>query len=59
MQDKIIACAAEDISDYDEYPEPFRLVFHYGEEYKEVERKLAMRQQFFVENIFEKDEDDF
>lgn len=53
MQDKIIACAAEDISEYDEYPEPFRLVFQYGEDYKEVENKLAMRHQFFVENIFE------
>ena len=43
----IVAVAFEDISDYDEYPEPFRIVFKYGEDYDSVEEKLASRHQFF------------
>ena len=49
MIDGIIACAWEDISEYEEYPEPFRLVFDYGEKYASVEAKLAQRHQFFSE----------
>jgi hypothetical protein len=45
----IVAVAFEDISDYDEYPEPFRIVFKYGEDYDSVEEKLASRHQFFDE----------
>lgn len=47
MVDGIVACAWEDISDYEEYPEPVRLVFNFGEGYKGVETKLALRHQFF------------
>ena len=49
MIDGIIACAWEDISEYEEYPEPFRLVFNYGEKYASVEAKRAQRHQFFSE----------
>lgn len=48
MIDGIVACAWEDISEYDEYPEPIRLVFNFGESYASVENKLALRHQFFV-----------
>lgn len=47
MVDGIVACAWEDISEYEEYPEPFRLVFNFGESYESVESKLAQRHQFF------------
>ena len=49
MIDNIIACAWEDISDYDEFPEPYRIVFQFGEEYSSVETKMASRSQFFDE----------
>lgn len=49
MVDGIIACAWEDISEYEEYPEPYRLVFNFGEKYDSVESKLAQRHQFFSE----------
>lgn len=45
--DGIIAIAFEDISTYDEFPEPYRIVFDFGEEYKSVENKLASRSQMF------------
>jgi hypothetical protein len=45
--DGIIALAWEDLSDYDEYPEPMRLMFRFGEPFEEVEDKLARRSQFF------------
>lgn len=45
--DNILALAFENISEYTEYPEPFRLVFHFGEEFESVEDKLAQRHQFF------------
>ena len=59
MIDGIIACAWEDISEYEEYPEPFRLVFNYGEKYNSVESKLAQRHQFFslTENKTEDNEE--
>ena len=48
--DGIVAVAFEDMSDYEEYPEPYRIVFRFGEEYHSVETKLASRQQFFVDD---------
>lgn len=47
--DNIVSVAFEDISDYDEYPEPYRIVFMFGEYYDSVEGKLASRSQFFNE----------
>ena len=46
--DGIMALAWEDMSNYEEYPEPIRLVFKYGESIEKVEDKLAQRSQFFV-----------
>jgi len=51
MCDHIIACAWEDISDYEEFPEPYRIVFEFGEDYFSVETKLASRSQMFAEVI--------
>ena len=48
MVDGIIACAWEDVSEYDEYPEPFRFVFKFGQKKEEIEDLLAQRSQFFV-----------
>jgi hypothetical protein len=45
--ENIISLAFEDISEYEEYPED-RIVLHFGEEYKSVEAKLALRHQLFV-----------
>lgn len=47
--DGIVALAWEDMSDYEEYPEPMRIVFRFGEKYREVEDKLSIRHQFFSE----------
>lgn len=62
MQDCIDGCIAlcwEDISNYDEYPEPIRLVFKFGESMESVEDKLAQRHQFFPEkDEFKNKEDD-
>lgn len=41
--DGIVALCYEDIDDYEEYPKDGRLVFKFGEDYNEVERKLAMK----------------
>ena len=46
--DGIIALAWEDLSTYEEYPDPIRLIFKYGEKFESVEDKLAQRSQFFV-----------
>lgn len=43
----ICAVCYEDISEYEDYPEPIRLVFHFGEDKETVEDKLAQRSQFF------------
>lgn len=56
--DGIIALAWEDISEYEEYPEPMRLVFHFGESFEEVEDKLARRSQFFSDKELPLEEDD-
>jgi hypothetical protein len=45
--DGILSVAFEDITDYEEYPEPYRLVFKYGETIYSVEEKLSGRHQFF------------
>lgn len=45
--DGIIALAWEDISEYQDYPEPIRLIFTYGEDIESVKDKLAQRHQFF------------
>lgn len=41
--DGIIPVAYENIDTYEEYPEPIRLIFHYGISYEEVEEQLAQR----------------
>ena len=41
--DGIVAVAFENIDDLEEYPDDGRLVFMFGEDYDEVERKLAMK----------------
>lgn len=45
--DGIISLAWEDLSEYEEYPEPLRLIFRFGESFESVEDKLAQRSQFF------------
>ena len=41
--DGIVAVAFENIDDLEEYPDDGRLVFMFGEDYDEVERKLATK----------------
>lgn len=55
--DNIIPCVWEDISEYEEYPTPIRLVFKFGESFESVEDKLAQRHQFFVEKKINKQEE--
>lgn len=45
--DNIIALAFEDISTYEEYPTPYRIVFKYGETYNDVIDKLNSRKLEF------------
>lgn len=42
-RDGIVAIAYENLDDADFYPEPCRIVIHFGDDIKEVERMLAMR----------------
>lgn len=47
-RDGVLALAYEDMSSYDDYPEPFRIVVHYGDlmedlDYMFTERGLTMR----------------
>lgn len=49
MIDQIVACMWEDISNYDEYPEPIRLVFKFGEPLDDIISKLELREQSFKE----------
>lgn len=56
--DDIIALCFEDINGYEEYPEPYRLVFKFGEVYDEVEKKLAGRHQLFIDEDENNDEED-
>lgn len=41
--DGIIPCGWEDLSDYDEYPEPFRIILKYGMEINELKKILIKR----------------
>lgn len=41
--DGCIALCYEDISDYEEYPEPYRIIFKFGEEESSVDKKLYSR----------------
>lgn len=56
--DGIVAVGWEDISGYEEYPEPIRLVFNFGESLESVEDKLAQRHQFFSRNNNDNNEDE-
>lgn len=47
--DGVIALAWEDISEYEEYPETGRIIFNFAEKYIDVENKLAIRHQLFIE----------
>lgn len=47
--DGVIALSWEDISEYEEYPETGRIIFKFGEKYFDVENKLALRHQLFIE----------
>lgn len=51
--DGILALAWEDISEYEEYPSPIRLVFKFGEKIENVREKLSQR-----EIEFEGEDDD-
>jgi len=41
--DNLICIMGEDIDSYVEYPEPFRIVLHFGDTMKEVDKTLAQR----------------
>lgn len=45
--DGLVCLGAEDISDYENYPEPIRLVFQFEEKYESVKDKLEQREQQF------------
>lgn len=45
--DNVVAIAYENIDNYTEYPEPFRIVLHYGDELEQVETMLAKRNILF------------
>lgn len=55
--DGLISLAWEDISEYEEYPEPIRLTFDYGESIESVKSKLGRRSQFFYGEDTEKEEE--
>ena len=42
-RDHIVALAYENLDEAEEYPEPIRIVIHFGEPIKEVEEKLLLR----------------
>ena len=48
--DHIIALAFEDISEYEDYPEPYRIVFQFGDSLETVNEKLNGREIFFDED---------
>ena len=48
--DKLVCLGAEDISNYENYPEPMRLVFQFEEKYDSVVEKLRIRNNFFESN---------
>ena len=45
--DVCVALAFENMDDYEEYPEPFRIVFKYGDSFEHVEEILAKRNILF------------
>lgn len=47
--DGIIALCFEDISNYENFPEPYRMVFQFGETYESVLEKLSGRDIYFNE----------
>lgn len=49
MVNNVICVAYEDISGYEEYPEPFRLVFSFGEDYDSISDKFSQREIVFGE----------
>lgn len=51
--DTIIAIVWEDISEYEQFPEPYRIVIHYGERYEKVKEILEGREIFFIKNTEE------
>ena len=57
MTDGIVSVCYENISGYEEFPEPIRLVFQFSEPIKSVEDKLARRHQFFGDEENSKEED--
>ena len=61
MQDCIDGCislAFEDISLYTEYPQPYRIVFHFGEDYDSIVKKLDGREQHFLDGDFYKENEE-
>lgn len=47
VQDGILALAFENISEYEIYPEPYRIIFKYGEKYDKVIEILSGRELEF------------
>lgn len=47
--DNVVALAWEDISDYEEYPENGRLIFHYGISLDETEKLLKDKNEKFLD----------
>ena len=45
-RDQIVAIAYENLDDAEFYPEPFRIVIHFGDLIDDVERMLAQRDMF-------------
>lgn len=45
-RDHIVALAYESLDDAELYPEPFRIVIHFGDPIDDVERMLAQRDMF-------------
>ena len=56
--DGIISLAWEDISEYENYPDPYRLVFKYGEKFESVEEKLGTREVEMKEIVSEEPEEE-
>lgn len=42
-RDGVVALAYEDINGYEEYPEPYRIVIHFGDNLQDVEDMLSER----------------
>lgn len=47
--DRLVFLSAEDIREYEEYPEPLRLVFHFNDSYDSVVEQLNKRGENFEE----------